>query len=394
MGNTQSETESQQEITDNSLSSACRLYDLAKLEPNQWPILYSPVYNISFWGLQNIHPFDSGKWGKVFQHLIDAKMIKDTSSIMTPPEATESELRVVHTEEYIKSLTHSSTVAMVVEVPPVAILPNSIVQHRLLRPFRCATAGTIMAGKLAKERGWAINIGGGFHHCCSNDGGGFCAYADITLSITFMFKHLSGISKVMIVDLDAHQGNGHERDFLNNEKVYILDMYNRWIYPNDREAKAAIDARVELDPHTRDDEYLDYLSRRLPNALDDFDPDMVVYNAGTDVLIGDPLGQLDITPEGVKERDLKVFKEVRQRAIPIFMVTSGGYQRNNAQVIADSILNLKKNELIFSPEDDPHIGSELRAQGATLGPTSVDTSQPLEQSTGSVGMDLTSSQNS
>eukprot|EP01018_Ginkgo_biloba_P021683 Gb_35289 [translate_table: standard] len=115
-------------------------------------------------------------------------------------------------------------------VPPVALLPNFIVQRRVLQPFRKQVGGTVLAGKLAKERGWAINIGGGFHHCCGNKGGGFCAYADISLCIQFAFTRL-GISKVMIIDLDAHQGNGHEMDFANDGRVYILDMYNGEIYP-------------------------------------------------------------------------------------------------------------------------------------------------------------------
>jgi acetoin utilization deacetylase AcuC-like enzyme len=89
---------------------------------------------------------------------------------------------------------------------------------------------------LALERRYAINIGGGFHHACSNDGGGFCLYADITLAIKYLL--ISGlIERAMIVDLDAHQGNGHERDFLWDNRVYIMDMFNYEIYPGDFSAK-------------------------------------------------------------------------------------------------------------------------------------------------------------
>ena len=95
------------------------------------------------------------------------------------------------------------------------------------------------------ERGWAINLGGGFHHCCAEKGGGFCAYADITLAIRFLQRLLPDSApathqvarKAMIIDLDAHQGNGHERDFMNDKSVYILDIYNRGIYPHDGFAK-------------------------------------------------------------------------------------------------------------------------------------------------------------
>jgi histone deacetylase 11 len=365
MGGTQSQEEREEPTP--SEADTPGIYEIAELEPRQWPIVYSSQYNIGFMGLQRLHPFDSAKWGKIFDHLQEAGMIKGKEDILEPREITKRELQMVHTEEYLESLTSSMNVAMVVEVPPVAILPNFVVQNKLLRPFRFQTAGTIMAGKLAMERGWAINIGGGFHHCSSNSGGGFCAYADITLAVKYMFNHIDGVRKAMIVDFDAHQGNGHERDFLGDERVFILDMYNRLIYPGDNFAKQAIKRKVELNHHTTDQVYLENIRRHLPAVLDEFDPDVVVYNAGTDILEGDRLGNLDITPEGVIERDRLVFTEVRKkRGKPIFMLTSGGYQRNNARVIADSILGLHREKLISNPLEDSHITSELREQGASL----------------------------
>ena len=87
------------------------------------------------------------------------------------------------------------------------------------------------------ERHWAINIGGGFHHCSGEMGGGFCAFADISIALTFLFENDPKVTKAMIVDLDAHQGNGHERDFMADDRVYILDVYNKDIYPRDSYAK-------------------------------------------------------------------------------------------------------------------------------------------------------------
>nr|BAB15127.1 unnamed protein product [Homo sapiens]CAG33622.1 HDAC11 [Homo sapiens] len=197
-----------------------------------------------------------------------------------------------------------------------------------------------MAGKLAVERGWAINVGGGFHHCSSDRGGGFCAYADITLAIKFLFERVEGISRATIIDLDAHQGNGHERDFMDDKRVYIMDVYNRHIYPGDRFAKQAIRRKVELEWGTEDDEYLDKVERNIKKSLQEHLPDVVVYNAGTDILEGDRLGGLSISPAGIVKRDELVFRMVRGRRVPILMVTSGGYQKRTARIIADSILNL------------------------------------------------------
>nr|TKW37226.1 hypothetical protein SEVIR_1G034800v2 [Setaria viridis]TKW37227.1 hypothetical protein SEVIR_1G034800v2 [Setaria viridis] len=195
----------------------------------------------------------------------------------------------VHSESYLNSLKSSEEVARIVEVPAVALLPNLLVQQKLLYPFRKQVGGSVLSAKLALERGWAINIGGG-HHCSAEEGGGFCAYADISLCIHFAFVRLN-ISRVMIIDLDAHQGNGHEKDFGGDGRVYTLDMYNSGIYPFVAESR--------------------------------FLPQLIVYNAGTDILDGDPLGRLKVSPEGVAIRDEKVFRFAKDQSIPLLMLTSG-----------------------------------------------------------------------
>uniref|UniRef100_A0A8C5RYB0 Histone deacetylase 11 n=1 Tax=Laticauda laticaudata TaxID=8630 RepID=A0A8C5RYB0_LATLA len=310
-----------------------------------WPIVYSPDYNISFLGLEKLHPFDAGKWGKIINFLKEAKLITD-DLIVQAQEATEEDLLVVHTRHYLNRLKWSFVVATITEIPPVLFMPNFLVQRKVLRPLRTQTGGTIMAGKLAIERGWAINIGGGFHHCSSDRGGGFCAYADITLTIRFLFERVEGVSRATIIDLDAHQGNGHERDFLEDRRVYIMDVYNRYIYPGDGLAKRAIKRKVELDWGTEDTEYLQKVKTHVEGALNEMRPDIIIYNAGTDILDGDPLGGLAISPEGIIERDEIVFRAARKHKIPILMVTSGGYQKRTARIIADSLLNLHHLGLI------------------------------------------------
>ncbi|XP_030276886.1 histone deacetylase 11 isoform X1 [Sparus aurata] len=309
------------------------------------PIVYHPDYNITFMGLEKLHPFDAGKWGKVIHFLKEEQFITD-GNIVEACEATEEDLLVVHSKRYLNRLKWSLVVATITEIPPLMFLPNFLVQRKVLRPLRTQTGGTIMAGKLAVDRGWAINVGGGFHHCSSDRGGGFCAYADITLAIKFLFERVEGISRATIIDLDAHQGNGHERDFLDDKRVFIMDMYNRYIYPGDGYAKRAIKRKVELDWGTEDSEYLQKVELHSEGALNEVRPDIIVYNAGTDILDGDPLGGLSISPQGIVKRDEIVFRAARRRGIPILMVTSGGYQKKTARIIADSILNLHQQGLI------------------------------------------------
>ncbi|XP_028575842.2 histone deacetylase 11 isoform X1 [Podarcis muralis] len=324
------------------------------IPPTCWPIVYSPDYNITFMGLEKLHPFDAGKWGKVINFLKEAKLIAD-DLIVRAREATEEDLLVGHTRSYLNRLKNhilesveewSFVVATITEIPPVLFLPNFLVQRKVLRPLRTQTGGTIMAGKLAIERGWAINIGGGFHHCSSDKGGGFCAYADISLALKFLFERMEGVSKATIIDLDAHQGNGHERDFMDDRRVYIMDVYNRYIYPGDGFAKRAIRRKVELDWGTEDAEYLQKVKTHVEGALNEVKSDIIVYNAGTDILDGDPLGGLAISPQGIIDRDEIVFRAARKHRIPILMVTSGGYQKRTARIIADSLLNLHSQGLI------------------------------------------------
>lgn len=335
------ETTNADELRRNRILSSKLYFDIP---PSKAPIIYSPSYDISFLGIEKLHPFDSSKWGRICQFLI-ANGVLDKTHIVEPLEATKDDLLVVHSESYLSSLKSSLNVSIITEVPPVAVFPNCLVQKKVLYPFRKQVGGTILAAKLANERGYAINVGGGFHHCSADRGGGFCVYADITLCIHYAFIRLN-ISRVMIIDLDAHQGNGHETDFSDDRRVYILDMYNPYIYPLDYEARRYIDQRVEVPSGTTTEEYLVKLDRALQVAGSAFDPELVIYNAGTDVLDGDPLGQLRISPDGVTIRDEKVFRFARDKNIPLVMLTSGGYMKSSARVIADSIINLSEKSLI------------------------------------------------
>ncbi|KAL3498608.1 hypothetical protein ACH5RR_041340 [Cinchona calisaya] len=317
------------------------------IPPSKVPLIYSPSYDIAFLGIEKLHPFDSSKWGRICQFLI-VDGVLEKKRIVEPLESTKDDLLVVHPESYLNSLKSSLNVSIIVEVPPVALLPNCLVQQKVLYPFRKQVGGTILAAKLAMERGWAINVGGGFHHCSAEKGGGFCAYADISLCIHFTFVRLN-ISRVMIIDLDAHQGNGHELDFSNDRRVYILDMYNPHIYPLDYGARRYIDQKVEVPTGTSTTDYLSKLDKALEVASRNFSPELIVYNAGTDILEGDPLGRLKISAEGIATRDEKVFSFARERSIPLVMLTSGGYMKSSARVIADSIINLSKKSLIELP---------------------------------------------
>ncbi|XP_058115891.1 histone deacetylase 11 isoform X1 [Anopheles ziemanni] len=312
------------------------------------PIVYRPEYGVRFCGLQKLHPFDAAKGGNIYRLLKGNGLVQNDDDIYAPNEITLEELLDVHTKRYIESLKWSLNVAKIAEIPPLIFVPNCFVQRSYLRPMRYQTAGSILAARAALESGlgWAINLGGGFHHCSADRGGGFCPYADITLTVRMLQGSGKGVERILIVDLDAHQGNGYERDLMDDAGVFIMDMYNYHIYPRDHPAKLAIRRAVELKPHTDDEEYLRKLRKCLQQSLAEFEPNFIIYNAGTDVLKGDPLGLLDITPEGVIERDEIVFRAAMERSIPLVMLLSGGYLRSSARVIANSIINLRDKALL------------------------------------------------
>ncbi|RWS31714.1 hypothetical protein B4U80_02356, partial [Leptotrombidium deliense] len=321
-------------------------------------IIFNTNYDISFYKLENLHAFDCKKWGKIAKRLEDhfrlinsrkkcgIKFISPTHPI------NDDELSLVHPQTFLTKINSCKfTIIRATEVALLCAIPMCLIRRHLLIPLRWQTAGTVLAGFVAIKRGWAINLGGGFHHCSATSAGGFCLFADITLSIKYLWKHVNSDMKVIIVDLDAHQGNGHARDVLSmnrkdRNKVYIMDMFNGSIYPGDEVAKEGISRMIVLKSYTGDENYLQLLRFHLNEALNEFSADFIVYNAGTDILRGDPLGALNISPEGVKQRDEFVFTVAKQRNIPIVMLTSGGYQMNNAEVIANSIINLFAKNII------------------------------------------------
>lgn len=319
-------------------------YKNFKLRKDQLPIFYSPKYNISFWGLEKLHPFDSKKYKRIFDILVENKTLKKIQ-VVEPSQPTRDILLKVHSDDYLQSLKSAQKLARILELGFVSFLPYFLTYRKILTPMLYATGGTMLAPKAALERGWAINLGGGFHHAHAANGGGFCVYADITLAIHFLLETQPSVRKVMIIDLDAHQGNGHERDFIDHENVFIFDMYNKDIYPFDFEAKRGIDLNVELDPYIQDENYLPLLKSSLEEALRKFNPDIIFYNAGTDILEGDLLGLMNISRLGIIQRDEMVFRSALDRKIPIVMLLSGGYQKSNAPVIAQSIENLIKNTI-------------------------------------------------
>lgn len=300
------------------------------------PIVFHKSYDISFLGLENVHPFDSKKYGKVAQYLQDSFFIRFDQP---RDQISEIDLRMVHTQEYLDSLNDSRVVASIVEIPALAIIPNFFLQKTILKSMRYATAGTVLAAELALQKGWAINLSGGYHHAKANQGSGFCVYGDIPLAIKKL-REKNPELKVLVVDLDAHQGNGLEAMLGEDELTFIFDMYSKNNYPRDTQVMKYIDFNYPQETGVKDQIYLNCLKNNLPIAIKECQPDLIIYNAGTDIFEWDPLGKMAVTREGIIERDAFVFGQALENKIPIAMTLSGGYTKESAGIIGGSITNL------------------------------------------------------
>lgn len=220
-----------------------------------------------------------------------------------------------------------------------------MVNENLVDAARAMCTGTVYAAKLALTSGWAINIGGGFHHASSDKGGGFCFFNDYAIA-THHLRKTNPDLKVLYVDLDAHMGDGVLTYAKETNNFYILDIYNTftkldygYIIKTDAEKRFSL---IGVQPYTTDKTYLALLEEYLPRMIDSIEPDIIYYNGGSDILVGDKLGQLAITPEGMIERDLFVFGEAKKREIPIMMCLSGGYGKENHVHVTKSLKSIIK----------------------------------------------------
>lgn len=306
----------------------------------QVPIIFHKNYDITCIGLEKLHPFDTAKYGKIYNFLKSKFKLKDPQ-FYKPKLVTDVELLTVHSLEYINNLNYSSNIAQIAEVPAISYVPNFILQNILLTPMKYATGGTILGCDLAMQYKWAINLSGGYHHAKKASGEGFCFFADIPIA-TYKFLNKNPKYKVMVVDLDAHQGNGCESIFKDDPRIAVFDIYNGQIYPNDFEVKKYIKYNYPVKRHIKDLEYLSLLNAGLPKALDSFKPNLIIYNAGTDIFENDPLGAMKVSQKGIIERDYQVFKMAFERSIPILMVLSGGYSKESSDIICKSIENIIK----------------------------------------------------
>ncbi len=295
-------------------------------------IVYSQRYQIDLGGFEKLHPFDINKYAKIYLALLTDGLLRP-EDVFVPAEIGQGDPLRVHSAAYLAELQRPAVLARYLEFSPAKLAPASLTDAAVLRPFRYATGGTLLAARLALQHGIAINLGGGYHHAEPDRGGGFCVYADMPIAIRAL--QADGlIRRALVVDLDVHQGNGTALCVAADDDVFTFDTHEADIYPIPKQRN---DLDVPLPAGTGDAAYLTKLGEHLPSVFDRSRPDLVFFQAGVDGLAGDPLAHFELTPQGIIERDRIVFEQAVSGNVPIVMVLGGGYSRDAWRVQYQSI---------------------------------------------------------
>jgi len=271
------------------------------------------VYDVVERGIR--HTFDVQRPRKIRDALVRCGAL-DAEAFISAPALTDEDLGLVHTPVYLQSIKDPETLARY-----LLLDPTHPWDAKLLQPFLYASGGTVAAAQSAVDRGSvSVNLAGGYHHAQADKAEGFCAIADVAIAIRRL-RAAGFLHDVLIVDLDAHHGNGNALIFAHDESVFTFSIHDvRWCNVAKRN-----NLDIELRPHTGDVAYLAVLTDHLPRIVSSFAPGLVIYIAGSDPYVGDPLGVFDLSEEGLLERDRIVTRATFGRGIPLAVVTAGGY---------------------------------------------------------------------
>jgi acetoin utilization deacetylase AcuC-like enzyme len=240
-----------------------------------------------------------------------------------PARATAEALRRVHTDDYVTRLTEGRLAAD--ELRRLGFPWSEALVERSYR----AVGGTCEAARAALDHGIAMNLAGGTHHAFPDRGEGFCVFNDVAVAIRLL-QHERRIGRAVIIDLDVHQGNGTHAIFTGDPTVFTFSMHGGRNYPF---SKVAGCVDIELEDGTDDDVYLSVLGDTLPGVIAAAQPDLAVYLAGADPYVGDRLGRLGLTLDGLARRDAMVIGACREVGLPITITIAGGYGRDIGETV-------------------------------------------------------------
>ena len=274
------------------------------------PVINHPDYVAK---INDDNKFPIKKFGALADHLLKACVVK---KFHIPKECSTKTMKTSHSLEYINHI-RNKTLDIKSQKKIGFPINDSVVRRSFV-----ATGGTVLASKLALESKLACNTAGGSHHATFDFGAGYCVFNDVAVAANYL-KDKGYAKKILILDLDVHQGNGNSEIFQNDKDVLTFSMHCASNYPA-KKSKSDID--IELKDHMEDQEYLNLLNNNL-NKLNKNKYDFVFYVAGVDIHHEDRLGKLKITDEGINKRDQIVVENFHSKNIPLCGVLGGGYNK-------------------------------------------------------------------
>lgn len=282
------------------------------------PLIYHPNYSIPF---PSGHRFPMKKFAFLAEYLREIGILTN-DNLFTPSPMSLALLMKVHDAGYVRRFVRGQLSPK--EIREIGLPWSEWLVERTLR----AVSGTVLTAELALEFGLACHLAGGTHHAHPAYGSGFCIFNDLAVAASSLLEQ-GKVERVMILDCDVHQGDGTASFFANNKQVITVSWHCEENYP---QIKQAAGINIAIPKGATDALYLSILKSRLANLLDQYRPDFIFYDAGVDVHQNDRLGYVNLTDEGIFQRDLYVLKTCRDQSIPVAVVIGGGYDRDERVV--------------------------------------------------------------
>ncbi len=262
------------------------------------------------------HRFPMQKYAMLRQRVVESCLLP-AEDLLVPDAASDEQILRVHDLDYFLRLTNGQLSKKEIRRIGFPWSPQMVERSRR------SVGGTIEACRAALQDGIAVNLAGGTHHAYPDHGEGFCVFNDIAVAARAMQAE-DLVRRIAVIDCDVHQGNGTAAIFEGDISVFTFSIHGENNFPLHKEIS---DLDIALPDRTEDNEFLKALQQGAQIALEEFEPDLVLYLAGADPLSGDRLGRLSLTKAGLAARDRLVLGLCRSAHVPVVVTMSGGYAR-------------------------------------------------------------------
>jgi len=295
------------------------------------PLVYNPAYSFGF---PEKHRFPMQKFRLLHDYLLKNNIVQ-RSNVFRPGRCKTELLEHTHCEQYINDFCTNKL--------------DTRAQRRMGLPWSedlknrtlIAPNGTLLAASIALKYGIACHLAGGTHHAHYDFGSGFCVFNDLVVAAKTVIAR-GDAKRVLIFDCDVHQGDGTASLCTGIDNIFTCSIHCEKNFPY---RKVASDIDIGLEKHTNDHAYLNSIKNALTESIKKANPDLILYDAGVDIFTKDPLGLLNISENGIRERDFLILSQAKQQNIPIATVIGGGYD-------TDELALAKRHAIVIESAHD------------------------------------------